>query len=188
MTNGASRKFYAGVGSRRTPPEVLDLMRRLGGALGVFGYTLRSGGADGADTAFEEGAKAMGHPFEVYLPWYAFHGRVGPGYIVVKDSVVTAWALDCVNRVHPAAEKLGNIARMLMARNTYQVAGQGQNLLSQFVVCWTPDGAERINETTRDTGGTGQAIRLASQWSIPVFNLQKADALVRLSAFIEESK
>lgn len=163
-------------------------MRRLGGALGVLGYTLRSGGADGADSAFEAGAKAMGHPFEVYLPWYAFHGRVGPGYIVVKDPAVTAWALDCVNRVHPAAEKLSNVARMLMARNTYQVAGQGQNLLSQFVVCWTPDGAEHADQTTRDTGGTGQAIRLASQWSIPVFNLQKTDALARLSAFIEGSR
>ena len=181
-------KFYAGVGSRRTPPEVMDLMRQLGRALGVLGYTLRSGGADGADAAFEGGAKGAGYPFEVYLPWYGFHDRMGPGYIVVDNPTVIAWAHSCVEAVHPAPHRLTKMAKMLMARNTYQVAGQGQNLLSQFVVCWTPDGAEHRDETTRDTGGTGQAIRLASLWSIPVFNLQRTDALTRLSTFIEGSK
>ena len=47
--------LYAGVGSRATPEPVLDLMRRCATRLEVLGYTLRSGGANGAETAFEEG-------------------------------------------------------------------------------------------------------------------------------------
>ena len=37
------------------------------------------------------------------------------------------------------------------------------------MLCWTPDGAE--TETGYNTGGTGQAIRLAIQQGIPVINM-----------------
>lgn len=59
--------LYAGVGSRATPEPVLDLMRRCATRLEVLGYTLRSGGANGADTAFEEGCCRK----ELYLPGLA---------------------------------------------------------------------------------------------------------------------
>ena len=180
--------FYAGIGSRRTPPDILNLMERLGFALGVMGYTLRSGAADGADSAFERGALAGGHPIEIYLPWYRFHGRDGPGYILTKDPQVNGWARHLVEMAHPAPHKLTNMAKMLMARNTYQVAGLGQGVLSEFVVCWTPDGVEEGNKTTQETGGTGQAIRLASLWNIPIFNLQRSDTIDRLNQFLRLPK
>ena len=180
--------FYAGIGSRRTPPDILNLMERLGFALGVMGYTLRSGAADGADSAFERGALAGGYPIEIYLPWYRFHGRDGPGYILTKDPQVNGWAKHLVEMAHPAPHKLTDMAKMLMARNTYQVAGLGQGVLSEFVVCWTPDGVEEGDKTTRDTGGTGQAIRLASLWNIPIFNLQRSDTIDRLNQFLRLPK
>ena len=49
-------KTYAGIGSRRTPPEILRLMERMALILSGAGYTLNSGGAKGADSAFENGA------------------------------------------------------------------------------------------------------------------------------------
>ena len=45
--------FYAGIGSRETPPEFIDEFIKIGKWLGSHGYILRSGGADGADSAFE---------------------------------------------------------------------------------------------------------------------------------------
>ena len=48
-------KIYTGIGSRNTPKEVLELMKTIGKYLGCLGYELRSGGADGADSAFESG-------------------------------------------------------------------------------------------------------------------------------------
>ena len=62
---------YAGIGSRKTPVHILSKMRRVAERLEVRGYTLRSGGADGADTAFEEGCKRK----EIFLPQPGFNGR-----------------------------------------------------------------------------------------------------------------
>ena len=47
--------YYAGVGSRETPQDVLKIMWKIGKHLADKGYTLRSGGARGADAACENG-------------------------------------------------------------------------------------------------------------------------------------
>ena len=47
---------YAGIGTRVTPPAVLERMTNIGMLLAMQGFVLRSGGARGADRAFEEGA------------------------------------------------------------------------------------------------------------------------------------
>ena len=51
------RHYYAGIGSRNTPKEVLDVFESIGKYLALQGFVLRSGGADGADRAFERGCK-----------------------------------------------------------------------------------------------------------------------------------
>lgn len=48
-------KTYTGIGSRETPYEIQDLMKRIAFKLAENGWLLRSGGAEGADTAFENG-------------------------------------------------------------------------------------------------------------------------------------
>ena len=45
---------YAGIGSRATPQAELEAMTEAAKMLSEKGYTLRSGGAKGADTAFEK--------------------------------------------------------------------------------------------------------------------------------------
>ena len=55
-------KPYTGIGSRETPTAILDLMIAIGGVLAQRGFTLRSGGADGADDAFEQGCILKGGP------------------------------------------------------------------------------------------------------------------------------
>jgi hypothetical protein len=62
-------KVYAGIGSRRTPDTVLDLIERLAGELAAAGWLLRSGHVPGAGQAFERGADADA---EVFLPWPTF--------------------------------------------------------------------------------------------------------------------
>jgi predicted Rossmann fold nucleotide-binding protein DprA/Smf involved in DNA uptake len=42
-------KFYAGIGSRETPPDILEWMTSLAANLETMNYVLRSGGAQGAD-------------------------------------------------------------------------------------------------------------------------------------------
>ena len=52
----ATMKYYAGIGSRKTPHDTCDLMTKIAIALDNRGYILRSGGAKGADKAFEAGS------------------------------------------------------------------------------------------------------------------------------------
>ncbi len=47
---------YTGIGSRSTPEAIQKIMTELAYELGKSGWTLRSGCAPGADSAFEFGA------------------------------------------------------------------------------------------------------------------------------------
>lgn len=143
---------YAGIGSRDTPVDVLAKMEGIARDLYVMGYTLRSGGAAGADSAFERGAGDMKEIF--------------------RASDATPASLELASKYHPAWHRCSEYAKKLHARNGFQVLGRDLFSPSQFVVCWTKDGGP--------TGGTGQAIRLATAYQIPVFNLFHADAMERM--------
>ena len=77
-----------------------------------------------------------------------------------------------------------------MARNVQQILGETTqptlDKVSQLVICWTPDGCSDGKKTTRDTGGTGQALRIAADYNIPIFNLENEDALDRLTNFLND--
>jgi len=137
--------------------------------LAELGWGLRTGGAPGMDRAFEEGARKAGGRVEVFLPWSGYEGYTAEAYRVAAEH-------------HPAWEKLGRGVRALMARNPHQVLGPDLGDPVAFLVCWTPDGAEE--KTGPETGGTGQAIRLAVAKGIPVFNLAREGALERLGEFV----
>ena len=169
---------YAGVGSRNTPPEVLLLMTGVAHRLAAHGYTLCSGGAPGADLAFERGATTKA----IFLPWHGFQSRPSAAHDTDQPS---AEAFRVAALLHPSWDRLSQAAQKLMARNTHQILGADLRSPVDFVVCWTPDGCEAEAARRRTTGGTGQAIALASRWSIPVFNLQHGrSALDRLGAHI----
>ena len=151
--------------------------------LAELGWGLRTGGPPGMDRAFEEGARKAGGRVEVFLPWPGYEGyrEDDPAVALVRP---TAEAYRVAAEHHPAWEKLGRGVRALMARNSHQVLGASLEDPVAFVVCWTPDGAESEAECGRETGGTGQAIRLASRWGVPVVNLAREGALERLGEFV----
>ena len=176
-------RSYAGIGSRSTPAADLARMRELAIELAHMGYEMRSGAADGADTEFEQGCDAARGRKAIFLPWPGFQGR----YPNPKASTYlpTPEAFDLAATVHPAWARLSRGPRALHARNGHQVLGRALAAPADFVLCWTPDGAESIRETTSKTGGTGTAIRLASLRSIPVFNLVRDDAEERLRSLLD---
>ena len=170
-------KFYTGIGSRATPPEMLALMTKIAEKLQSQEYILRSGGAEGADLAFEAGA---GTQKEIYLPWRGFNNSDS------KLFNVSQAAMDIAAPHHPGWVHLKESVRKLMGRNAYQALGESLDSKTSFVVCWTPDGAQTGRERTHRTGGTGLAISLASSLGIPVFNLAKEDVLIRMKKFVGE--
>jgi len=159
--SGVSGPAYAGIGARDTPPGALERIEKLAGALARKGYVMRSGGAKGADTAFETGARAAGGSVEIYLPWNGFNDRKVNGRDVIAH--VTDKHLDLAKSYHPAWERLGRGPRNLMGRNASQMLGKDLDAPSALVVCWTKNGEV--------VGGTGQSLRMAMDKGVPVLNL-----------------
>jgi hypothetical protein len=162
----AMPKYYAGIGSRETPPDILALMTDLARAFAIRGWTLRSGAADGADAAFEAGATeiAGSHGKEIYLPWKGFNGHSST-LLPSKAAFVMA------EKFHPAWHKCSPAARKLHARNCHQVLGQDLKTPSMFVMCWT--------KKAEGGGGTGQAIRIAKAYGIHIHDLADPATLRR---------
>jgi hypothetical protein len=169
---------YTGIGSRKTPEYVLEQMReiaarlaRVSGGMGENRCVLRSGGADGADSAFESGCDQMLGEKEIYLPWKKFNGRdIGAAYIYPP----TPEAFRMAAKFHPAWGRCSYGARALHARNSHQILGEDLETPSSFVVCWH-----------QNTGGTMQAIRIANHYRITVYNLAKPEAYEKIIALIK---
>lgn len=164
-------KFYTGIGSRETPKDFLLVIHKIALHLADKGYILRSGGADGADKAFEEGCFSAGGSQEIYLPWKGFNGNPSPLFKVTKE------ALELAAKIHPSWSKLRQGARKLHARNCYQCIGYDLKTPSDLLICWTKGGAK--------IGGTRTAVVLAEQYNIPVYNLAIEGKEEELYDFIE---
>lgn len=164
--------YYAGIGSRETPPEVGRAMTDLAKRLADMGYALRSGHAKGADQAFETGA---GSNADIYLPSGERDMRPRAGgrmhsYASMSQADREA-AERSVDRYHPNPKALNKSARGKMSRNYFQVFGSDGQPESAFIACWTPVEAVYDEKTgKRKYGGTNQALRMAQERGIPIFN------------------
>lgn len=174
---------YAGVGSRRTPAHVLEAMSSIAELLGNHGFALSTGGADGADTAFETGALRTDAPITVHTPWPGYNDYRPPRDDEADIDVVHPGPddllggvpyLDLARRHHPFWDRCGRGARALFLRNISILAGarrpDGTLQPPAFVLAWTPNGLAR----GRDAGGTGHTLRAAAALRIPVLNLSSA--------------
>lgn len=150
-------KRYAGIGSRETPDDILKAIRSIGKYLASNKILLRSGGAKGADTAFEAGCDLVDGEKQIFLPYRFFNRNESPFFTVTREARLLA------KHFHPAWEHLGDKGRDFMGRNAYQVLGLGLSTPVDFIVCWTKNG--------RIDGGTGQALRMADHYCIPIINL-----------------
>ena len=152
--DGSKTKIYAGVGSRETDKATLSYMKDMAGRLEANGFKLLSGGADGADKAFESGTKNS----QVFLAEDIASNRFGNAQ----------QALTIAEQYYHTPRKWSGLSprvKQLMARNCYEVLGEDLNSPVDFVLCksklWNG----------KPSGGTSQAIRIAEAYGIPVFNL-----------------
>jgi hypothetical protein len=171
---------YAGIGSRRTPSPALTAMRATSERLSAMGYTMRSGHAPGADSAFEVAAQKS----EIYLPWSTFENNRPVIGTYVQDQPTDA-AMQLASRIHPAWERLDRGPRALHARNMHQILGRDLQSPVDFVVCYTPDGS--LTGHGPDTGGTATALRLAYRNNIPVINIKRPDHAAELAAYLRDN-
>lgn len=150
----------AGIGSRKSPDNILKEMMAVGVWCREHDIYVYSGHAKGADYAFEEGA---GDHCLAFLPWSGFMKELP---ILGKSMIINPvqQLIDITNKFHPNPSRLSYGGMKLMCRNVCQVLGADLKSPVIAVVCYTSDG--------KDSGGTGQAIRIATAYSIPILNLR----------------
>lgn len=174
-------KWCTGVGSRETPPHILELMCKISSKLSKAGWGIRTGNARGADAAFRSGA---GEKLQVF----------SPGDETLETTAI-AKGLYPNQAIWSKWEAKGAYAIPLHGRNPLQVFGPNMNEPSAGLICWTKDGCTHHNTRTLDTGGTGTAISVATAYaesrfgiSVPVANLNIPDSYLKWSAWVNKGE
>lgn len=197
------RGYLTGIGSRETPKEMTQLLSVLAAVMFSQGYVWRSGGAAGADEAFEQGVVTHPHyhphlppPMEIYLPWngFAAGGQAATGrskkwhspqhgYFDTKRFPLYEQAEQIALRIHPSPDALrakqGVMA--LHTRNVFQILGQELNAPSKRVYLWAKPAKDGLV-----MGGTRTAVALATEYKIPCVNFAKDASLSRTVRFLEQ--
>jgi len=149
--------YYAGIGSREAPEDILELMSKIGRALQERGYILRSGGARGSDKAFAKYVDAENS--EIYRP---------------EDSDDQSEKIAA--RVHLDWDSKSEIAKKLLGRNAKIILGNMLDCPVDFVVAWTK---------TNGGSGTGNAIRIAREARVRrIFNLNREQDILYLKGYL----
>ena len=178
---------YAGVGSRNTPPAVIELMNLIGKSFASRKFKLRTGDAAGADTAFTQGALSKLSPeeavqlIEAYVPYSKVPTKP---YERRPDLSVLPALRKIFLETHPKPDALQGYGRELMERNALQVLGPKLNDPIDFLV-----GAlkpKHLQRGTWDVGGTGQAYRLANREGIPIFDVSPTTGEGNLRAALKQ--
>jgi len=184
-------KYYTGVGSRETPDHIIEVMRQLGKKLADQGWVLRTGGAKGADQAFELGwvhhVQENGDftKAEIFLPWdgYEKHTRdmmFGCNILPDLDNPELCMVAELIaEQIHPNWSACKQGARKMHTRNVYQILGQDLKTPSSMLVAWT-----KLTKQGLPMGGTATAIKLATNHKIPCFNLNKPEDLEKIQKYL----
>jgi len=165
-------KYYAGIGSRELPEGMESLINAIGRRMAEKGYILRSGAADGADNAFEQGCIFANGKADIYLPWRGFKGRwtnrgevefIEPlegqreisRQIMIDLGIITYW------------DKMSETSQKFHSRNVNQIEGRVYEPDVSVVIYYAP--TEWISG--QPVGGTRTAVMLARIKGIPTYNL-----------------
>lgn len=170
---------FAGVGSRETPEDIGLVMCAIGRKLTDAGWVLSSGGAEGADMAFESGVRVGEKGKRVLLPYSGFNGNKSTLTNIKPE------AFEIAERVHPAWHNCKDFARKAHARNAHQVLGLSLNDPVQMTICWTKDGAVDA-ASAHNAGGTRTAIVISAEHGVPVFNLRNDEVLWAFKRWVSE--
>jgi len=155
-------KYYTGVGSRKTPKEICDLMTKIASELEKQGYILRSGGAAGSDFAYQKGVHKLENK-QIFIPWKNF------GYGISLEDLIPEKvqdAMELVSIIHPNPKALTDAGWKLHARNVFEVLGSTLKEPSKFLICYA-----KIDKDGNPLHGTRTAWMVAKLHEIPCFNL-----------------
>lgn len=170
-------RHVACVGSRGITAQDIQFLTKIGYQLVSAGWTVHSGGAQGADQAFAVGAaEALHHEapggLVIHLPWTSYERaaadaavRRSGGQALLDTVPFTDTERALALQFHPAADRLSRGGVTLMTRNVRIICPQGPSQRPVDLVIALPGDKP-------GGGGTGQALRLAAHFHIPLHDLR----------------
>lgn len=167
--------YFSGIGSRSTPGDIRELMTDTAKVFTAKGWILRSGGALGADRAFEQGV--LPGAKEIYIAW----GFLKEDYYYVPKEVYIE-AEKIAASVHPAWDRCSDAVKKLHTRNVCIILGKDLQTPSKMVIYWAPE----VDGVVQ--GGTATAVNLARSIDIPTHNLLYKNNRDNVSAMINKYK
>lgn len=182
-------KIYTGIGSRDVPLWAALILEQAGERLASEGWILRSGGAPGCDKRFQAGASKYQTPYHIYLPKEPFFGLTSNSRncLLPEKRWPLAWtkAKEIAASLHPNWPAVVNKGfDKLMTRNIFQILGEDLQSPSRFVLCWAERSTFKEDTIINVSGGTGQAVRLAAKYSIPVYNINELAHLQKIAKWL----
>lgn len=173
--------IVTGIGTRYPSEQAFDMLFKIARRMALSGWELRSGGAIGCDTAWENGFSESKKK-EIYLSRGTFGdiaknaacGRISDYGDIWLD------AEDIASKLHPRWDYLSVDAQALHTRNVFQVLGMDLKSKSDVVAAYAPPAGVSVK------GGTATAFNLARAKGIPTFNLWTPDGQRQFFAFILE--
>lgn len=149
-------------------------MQFISSFLSTKNYTLMSGGAVGADSAFEIGTDNK----IIFLHDKCIinlQNALPSQYYYLQSKWDSAYNL-AKKYYHSDLTLRSDYVKRLMTRNVFQILGADLNSISDFVICWTKDG--------KASGGTGQALRIAEAYNVPIYNMKNDKDMINLKKFL----
>ena len=165
---------YTGIGSREIDAKTRQRITRLAGWLSSRKAILRSGGAKGSDTSFDEGHDGEA---EIFLPWNGYNGLWVDEklrYRLVEDAHLQRRAEALMGKVMPLRGRPDSHVA-LFTRNCFQILGPSLNDPSDVVIY-----------ASRGSSGTQATVDLADYLEIPCFNILMRRDRIFLKDFLEK--
>lgn len=159
-------KYATIIGSREISKIEQKLLKEIARVLHDYGYTLRSGGADGADSIVNSFKNV-----EIFIPWNGFNNLYHDNKRIFQLNKLpdTELAKSKMLSLHPAPSKLSDGATLLHTRNIYQIIGvNGKDGIPSDIVFYAADQDESMNPV----GGTRTAVVYAKQLNVPCVNIR----------------
>ncbi|UOL48667.1 hypothetical protein [Pseudomonas phage Astolliot] len=152
--------IITGIGTRYPDHQAFQMMVKIAKRMAGLGWSLRSGGAIGSDSAWEQGWSGFDTK-EIYLA----AGADKEFDYQINSYDMWMEAQDIASRVHPVWERLSQTSQDLHTRNIFQVLGLTLDRKSDILVAYAEPKGHSVK------GGTATAYNLAKSLGVPVYNL-----------------
>lgn len=179
-------KAYTGIGSRTTPVWCRFAMEDIASKMADKGYTLRSGSAQGADSAFEIGCDRVAGAGDIYIPWNGF--GTGSENMFKFYHTISNRQFEKAKKIYLETGIIKNFDSMkqsvqkLHARNYLQVVGHYDRVIPSKVCIFF---AEVDWVTDEPVGGTRSAVLLSKHFGVPTYNLKDDKAFEKVSKMLD---